>query len=114
LGAPTGRYIAPANSAKCIQLVTGDCANTDVFLHGPRFARFDLSAVKRFRLTERVNFELRGEFLNAFNAINFLGNTNVTNFSSTTYGQVTTAYRDVNNTQDPGGRLIQIVGRINW
>jgi len=111
---PSGRYIAPANSSKCIQVVTGDCANTDVFLRGPLFTRFDMSLIKKIRLTEKVNFEFRAEFLNAFNNINFLGNTNVTNFSSSLFGQVTTAYRDPNNTQDPGGRLIQIVGRINF
>jgi hypothetical protein len=79
------------------------------------FIRFDLSAVKRFRITENVNFELRGEFLNALNAINFqgsvanLGGTNVLQF-----GQVTAAYRDSSNTQDPGGRLVQIVARFNF
>ena len=32
-----------------------------------------MSLVKRFRFTEQKNFELRGEFLNAFNNINFNG-----------------------------------------
>jgi hypothetical protein len=27
---------------------------------------------------------------------------------------VTSSYRDVNNTQDPGGRLVQIVARFNF
>jgi len=113
-GAPSGRYIAPANSNGCIQVVTGDCAMRALIIHGPNFVRFDMSAVKRIRFTETKNFELRAEFLNAFNNVNFLGNTNLTNFSSTTFGQVTSAYRDVNNTQDPGGRLIQFVLRINF
>jgi hypothetical protein len=113
-GAPSGRYIAPANSNGCIQVVTGDCAMRALIIHGPDFVRFDMSAVKRIRFTETKNFELRAEFLNAFNNVNFLGNTNLTNFSSTTFGQVTSAYRDVNNTQDPGGRLIQFVLRINF
>jgi hypothetical protein len=34
--------------------------------------------------------------------------------ASVTFGQVTTAYSDSSNTQDPGGRLGQIVARINW
>jgi hypothetical protein len=113
-GAPTGRYIAPANSAGCIQVVTGDCAPRTVIITGPLFARFDMSAVKRIRLTERANVEVRAEFLNAFNNINFLGNTNLTSFTSASFAEVTTAYRDVNNTQDPGGRLIQFVLRINF
>jgi hypothetical protein len=94
--------------------VRGQCAPQNLYVNGPGFVRFDLSAVKRVRITERVSFELRGEFLNAFNNINYFANTNVTNFTSATFGQVTTAYRDVSNTQDPGGRLIQIVARLNF
>ena len=112
--APTGRYFAPANSPTCIQVVTGDCAGQTVFIQGPLFTRFDLSMIKRIKFNERVNFELRVELLNAFNNINFLGNTNITPSSSQTFGQVTSAYRDVNNTQDPGGRLGQLVLRINF
>jgi len=114
--APTGRYFAPANSQSCIQVVTGDCAGQTLFVQGPSFTRFDLSAIKRFKFNERWNFEFRAEFLNAFNNINFLGNANTTPSSSQNFGQQTlgSAYRDVNNTQDPGGRIIQLVGRINF
>src|SRR5262249_43178988 len=38
-GAPTGRYIAPANSANCIQVVRGDCGFTNLFVRGPIFTR---------------------------------------------------------------------------
>jgi len=76
------------------------------------FARYDLSLVKRVRFTEQANFELRGEFLNAFNNVNFYGTTCAGN--SLTCGQVTSAYTDRNTTHDPGGRLIQIVMRINF
>jgi Carboxypeptidase regulatory-like domain len=116
---PTGRYIAPANSRGCVQVVEGDCGFTNLFITGPKFVRFDLSMIKRIRIREGMNFELRGEFLNAFNNINYLGNTNL-GLSNTSaqnnvnFGLVTSAYRDVNNTQDPGGRLIQIVGRFNF
>jgi hypothetical protein len=114
--APTGRYFAPANSPSCIQVVTGDCAGQTLFVQGPHFTRFDLSAIKRFKFNERWNFEFRAEILNAFNNINFLGNGNTTPSSSQSFGQqvLGNAYRDVNNTQDPGGRLIQLVGRINF
>ncbi len=113
-GAPTGRYIAPANGPGCIQVVNGDCAAQNVNVYGPRFTRFDLSVVKKTRISERINFELRGEFLNAFNFANFFASTNLTNFTSDTFGQVTSAYRDTSNTQDPGGRLVQIVARFNF
>ena len=32
----------------------------------------------------------------------------------TTFGQITEAFRDTSTTNDPGGRLIQIVARINF
>jgi Carboxypeptidase regulatory-like domain/TonB-dependent Receptor Plug Domain len=114
--APTGRYIAPANSAGCIQVVSGDCAPQNVNVYGPMFTRFDLSAVKRIKIKEGVNFELRGEFLNAFNNVNFFNPTGnaFTSPTSQTFMQVTEAYRDSSNTNDPGGRLVQIVARINF
>jgi hypothetical protein len=63
-------------------------------------------------LTSGVNFEFRADFLNAFNNINFLPVASAS--SSATIGQVTSAYRDSNNTQDPGGRLVQLAVRVNW
>ncbi|HEY1339484.1 MAG TPA: carboxypeptidase-like regulatory domain-containing protein [Bryobacteraceae bacterium] len=119
-GAPTGRYIAPANSPGCVEAYTGQCGGTSLILYGPHFTRFDISAVKKTRITERVNLELRGEFLNAFNNIDFVvgsanNNTNTAGtLSSNSFGQVTEAYRDTSTTYDPGGRLVQLVLRINF
>jgi hypothetical protein len=118
--APTGRYIAPANSNGCIQQFTGQCGFTHLVLHGPRFNRFDLGVVKKIRFTETKNLELRAEFLNLPNAINFIiGNAandvnTVTNFGSAAFGQTGQAYQDLSTTNDPGGRLIQLVLRINF
>jgi len=112
LGPPSGRYLAPAGSASCIQVTAGQCAARNVFVTGPTFTRVDLSLVKRVRFNERFNFELRAEFLNALNNINFNPVANAS--SSQTLNQITSAYRDVNNTQDPGGRLGQIVLRLNF
>jgi Carboxypeptidase regulatory-like domain/TonB dependent receptor len=123
-GVPTGRYIAGANNPNCIELYAGQCGGTRLILYGPMFTRFDISAVKRVRITERTNFELRGEALNAFNNIDFVvgsaannSNTVSTNFaarSSATFGQITSAYQDTSTTNDPGGRLIQLVARFNF
>jgi len=115
-GAPTGRYIAPANNASCIQAYSGQCAPQSVFVTGPKFTRFDLSLKKQIRFSERYNFELRAEFLNAFNNINFFNpsTTATTTFSNASFMQVTTAYQDPSNTNDPGGRLVQIVARFNF
>jgi hypothetical protein len=119
-GAPSGRYIAPASYQGCIEVYAGQCGGTSLILYGPHLTRFDISAVKKTKLSERVNFEIRAEFLNIFNNINFLvGNPNndtntATNFSNAAFGQVTSAYQDQSTTYDPGGRLIQFVARINF
>ena len=82
-------------------------------------ARADLSAVKKFRIRENMNFEFRAEFLDAFNNINFLiGSPNVvaisTGANSSTFGRTNQAYQDLSTTSDPGGRLIQLVARFNF
>ncbi len=100
-------------AGNCVQIVTGDCAPRHHYFRGPMFTRFDLSLVKRIRFTENKNFELRGEFLNAFNNINFTGFASLAG-SSTSFARITSAYTDASNQQDPGGRLIQIVMRINF
>jgi hypothetical protein len=112
LGAPTGRYFAPANGPDCIQVVAGDCAPRNIYVTGPKFVRFDMSVVKRLAITSRINLELRGEALNAFNNINFTPVAQAS--SSQTINQVTAAYRDTGNTQDFGGRMVQLAARISW
>ncbi|MFN7928901.1 MAG: hypothetical protein U0Y68_13320 [Blastocatellia bacterium] len=122
LGAPdaNSRYLAPAGSGGCVPGYTGQCGYSNVVLHGPRFTRFDLSAIKHFKVTERLNVEFRAEFLNVFNNINFkIGSPtsdviNISNFSSATFGQTTFAYQDNSTTNDPGGRLMQFVLRVNF
>src|SRR5690606_18923909 len=71
LGAPTGRYIAPANSASCIELKAGDCAPRTVIVRAPWFTRFDIGMTKRFNLKGNMNIEVRGDVLNVFDNINF-------------------------------------------
>jgi hypothetical protein len=131
LGVPTGRYIAPNNSNGCLQAFSGQCGFSNLILEGPRFVRFDMSVVKKIRFTENTNMELRVEFLNALNNINFLvggssavdvafvtanGTTALLNpnFSLATFGRVTSAYQDISTTNDPGGRPVQFVLRFNF
>ena len=113
LGVPTGRYIAPANSQGCIELYRGDCGGSNIVLRGKPFTRVDISLIKKNRITENVNFELRGEILNAFNFANFTTNSLGT-MSSQTFAQVTSAYRDIANANETGGRMIQLVLRLNF
>ena len=103
-GVPTGRYVAPANSGGCIQIVAGDCAPNTLYVRGPWFWNFDLSLVKKVRFTEQSNLEFRGEFLNAFNQTNFNGTSCAS--TSQTCGQV--------SGQQGGPRAIQLVLRINF
>jgi hypothetical protein len=122
LGAPQGRYIAPANNGGCIGRYPGECGYSNVVLFGPRFVRFDLSAVKRIKVTEGTNFEIRAEFLDAFNNKNIMvqsaSNATTTlgssGYSGATFGQTLNSYRDTSTTNDPGCRLIQFVARFNF
>ena len=113
LGAPTGRYIAPANGPNCIQVKTGDCAPLETLVMAPTWSRIDISLAKKFPFGGRKNFEVRLDVMNLFNTVNFstpgyLASTNAT------LGQVTSGYTDMSNTFDPGGRLGQVVLRFNW
>ncbi len=95
------------------------------FFTGPSFFRADISLVKTTKITERVNFEMRMEALNAFNDADFYWATGPgvspasISTQSTRFGQMGSsntngAYSDINTTQDPGGRIVQLVGRINF
>jgi hypothetical protein len=112
LGAPTGRYIAPASDANCMYLYRQDCGANDIQLNGPLFTRVDLRIKKSFPFLSRGNVELTLEMLNAFNNINFTHAMNPG--EGATIFQVTSAYTDINTTFDPGGRIGQVVWRINW
>jgi hypothetical protein len=112
LGAPSGRYLAPANGPDCIQETRGDCAPHDVYVEGPIFTRFDLNAKKRFDLRGRRNIEFGVDIFNLFNAINFLAVAQAG--SNPTIYPVTNSYQDPNVTFDPGGRLLQFVFRLNF
>jgi hypothetical protein len=119
-GAPTGRFIAPAGFGNCAQAYTGQCGYANMVLHGPSFFRFDLSVAKKIRFTENINLEMRAEFLNAFNNINFqpgaAGNdiNTLGSLNATSFGRMTSAYQDLSTTNDPGGRVGQLVLRLNF
>ena len=63
---------------------------------------------------------MRLEMLNAFNNINFLvgsaGNdvNTLGSFTSSSFGRMTAAYQDTSTTNDPGGRIGQVVFRFNF
>jgi hypothetical protein len=115
LGIPEGRYFAPANTADCIQLKAGDCAPRTLLLIAPWFTRFDIGLTKKVSIGASRSIEFRADVLNVFNSVNFT----VTDASRTPGAgagifQTDSAYRDLDNTYDPGGRLGQIMLRLNW
>ena len=113
-GVPTGRYLRPASDASCVAIYRYDCNTPDINLNGPLFSRWDMRIKKRFPFGSRVNVELMAEVLNVFDNINFNHSVdhNPTNTDNTF--RVTSAYTDINTTFDPGGRIGQLVWRINW
>jgi hypothetical protein len=116
LGVPNGRYFAPVNTINCMEIYgedqQGKCAAPHHYVTGPAFVRFDMSVAKRIDVTPRVNMQLRLEALNVFDNINFIPSSYI-GTTALSY-QVTSAYTDINNTQDPGGRLLQLSFRVSW
>ena len=111
---PNAPYIGPCLTAGQI------CDH--IFLYGPWLSKWDISLVKRTQIKERLNLEFRVQALNVFNHPNILipsgvassgGLTSATAVSSS-FGQTTTAFRDLNNTNDPGARSLEFVVRLNF
>jgi Carboxypeptidase regulatory-like domain len=91
-----------------------------LFVYGPQFVNANISLVKTTKITERLNVEIRMEALNAFNHANFYYGCGVSttpcaiSLQSQSFGKIVGNYSDFNTTQDPGGRVIQLVGRVNF
>jgi hypothetical protein len=111
---PTGRYLAPASGPDCVQYLSGQCPGTAVtrIVTGPKYAKLDMSFVKRFTLPKNMKIEARMDLYNVTNAVNF--NATSATGSSFTNWQVTSAAQDVNGSQDPGGRVTSIGLRFIW
>jgi hypothetical protein len=113
-GAPSGRYLAPANGPDCIQVLRGDCAPKDLFVVAPVFSRVDFAARKRVGLGRTTNLVVEVDVLNLFNAINFNPVALPASPANRDGYRVTTSYQDINQTSDPGSRVGQLVFRFNW
>jgi hypothetical protein len=116
LGAPGGRYFAPASSANCVNGYIGQCSGDRPLHHyvtGPLFFRVDMTLAKRIDLTKRVWSDLRVDVFNVFDAINYIGATMTSPYTSTSAYEVTSAFTD-GSTYDPGGRLLQLSFRVSF
>jgi Carboxypeptidase regulatory-like domain/TonB dependent receptor-like, beta-barrel len=118
LGAPTGRYLAPANSADCIQVRAGDCAPRTLLLLSPWFKRVDFGVAKKVGIGGPRNVEVRFDMLNIFDTPNYTiagsRDQNTAAGTSANIFRTTSAYTDPSNTYDPGGRIGQLSVRLNW
>jgi hypothetical protein len=116
LGPPTGRYLAPANGPDCIEPDSnagfGACGLNRLEVTGPRYVRFDLSAVKRVKLRGRLSFEFRGEMLNAFNHPNFTPA--IPNFTPNNLNANNADNYRVTGLQENSSRIVQLVWRASW
>jgi hypothetical protein len=79
--------------------VGGDSARR--FFYGPGINNFDIALHKMMKVRERIIFEYRAEFFNAFNHAQFLNPSG--NIISSTFGDVTSA-------RDP--RIIQMALKL--
>jgi hypothetical protein len=110
LGAPEGRYFAPAGGPDCLETITqgyGDCGTQDVEIDGPWVKNMDISIVKLVPIAGRVRAEFRIEMLNAFNVVNFSPNTGVG--STDRDGYEVTGLTGLTT-----ARVIQLVSRVSW
>jgi Carboxypeptidase regulatory-like domain/TonB-dependent Receptor Plug Domain len=72
-------------------------------VYGPADVTTDLAVMRYFDLPSNVRLQLRGEFFNAFNQVNF-DNPNTT-LSSSTFGRITGA---------GPGRVVQLAAKVLW
>jgi hypothetical protein len=75
LGAPSGKYFAPANGPDCIETISntyGDCGVQSLVVTGPIVANVDLSVRKRVKIAGRVQYEFSLDIFNLFNRVTFV------------------------------------------
>jgi len=120
-GAPTGRYIAPAGNGNCVSRFSGECGFNNLIVYGPGYFKLDSSLSKQFKITETSNIQIRATFLDVLNMPNFrvggwTADTVAITPGGSTFGQLGngSAYQDISTTNDPGGRLIDLMIRFNF
>jgi len=120
--APTGRFIAPTGYGNCqYRSISENCGYRKFILYGPNFFKVDATVIKRMPFGDRHSVELRASFFDVLNRTNWrlggwTGNVNnITTFTGT-FGQMLNgwSYQDPSGSNDPGGRLLDLMFRINW
>lgn len=118
---PTGRFIAPAGYNNCQQRSPGTCGFRKLVLYGPSFFKIDSSIQKKIAIGEKRSVELRATMFDVLNRTNWrlggwTGNVNNITAFTGTFGQMASgwAYQDPSGSNDPGGRLFDLMLRINF
>jgi Carboxypeptidase regulatory-like domain len=119
--APSGSFIAPAGYNNCQQRAPGQCGFRKLVLYGPSFFKLDSSVQKRIAIGEKRNIEMRATFFDVLNKTNWrlggwTGNVNNITAFTGTFGQMLPgwSYQDPNGSNDPGGRIMDLMVRINF
>jgi Carboxypeptidase regulatory-like domain/TonB-dependent Receptor Plug Domain len=81
-------WFNPAAFAPAPQGRFGNSGNGNV--RDPGLQEYDLSVARIFNFTERMNLQLRSDFINAFNHVNYQSPDN--NRSNSTFGTISSAY----------------------
>jgi hypothetical protein len=104
-GRSTLRAIADASGNIILVNPTPGALGTlaPLYLQGPGSFRLDINLVKRVQIRENINFEFRGDFIDAFNTPQF--NNPTTDINSLNFGRITGA---------GGARLIVLSARVNF
>ncbi len=117
---PTGRYFTRRSDANCVAYLAGDCGEPETrIITAPWYGKTDFSIVKRITLGGRRFVEARMDLYNVFDSINFEPNFNTgtgvpIGGSAASSWQVTAAARDLNASQDAGGRITSFGLRFSW
>ena len=121
LGAPQGSFIAPAGYGNCQQRSLGECGSRKFVLYGPSFFKVDSAVIKRVKFDEKRNIEMRVTAFDVLNKTNWrlggwTGNVNNITAFTGTFGQMLTgwAYQDPSGSNDPGGRIVDLMLRFNF
>jgi hypothetical protein len=120
--APTGRFIAPAGYNNCQYRNNAEaCGFRKFVLYGPNFFKIDATVMKKIAIGERSNVELRMSLFDVLNRTNWRlggwgGNVNNINAFTGTFGQMAAgwSFQDPNGSNDPGGRIMDLMLRVNW
>jgi hypothetical protein len=85
----------------------------NVVYRGPGTNNWDMTLAKNVRITERIQFQLRGEAYNVFNHVSFTTVQNTATFNAAT-GQLVSTGNFGAFTADRDPRILQVVGKITF